>query len=205
MPKYIKSHSNYRLRTKHQDVKDGTVLERDISTVGGINTFATGQSTIYSSGNFIMTVNNSGGPSRHVTKKGWLPNSESGDTWNADVLRNYTSDVNGSKETNIVLRNDFMDLRSFACYGSLYGLIQTTVGQIIDTFPYELYTGTGSGNVMKHRLVTTVDGSSLIIRETLIPKGIPHTRTSLNLVILELLSHMFLSMKTCMRFQILAE
>lgn len=160
MPKYIKSHSNYRLRTKHQDVKDGTVLERDISTVGGINTFATGQSTIYSSGNFIMTVNNSGGPSRHVTKKGWLPNSESGDTWNADVLRNYTSDVNGSKETNIVLRNDFMDLRSFACYGSLYGLIQTTVGQIIDTFPYELYTGTGSDNVMKHRLVTTVDGSS---------------------------------------------
>ena len=58
MPKYIKSHSNYRLSTKHQSVRNGTVLERDISTVGGVNSFATGQSTIYSSGNFIMTVNN---------------------------------------------------------------------------------------------------------------------------------------------------
>lgn len=160
MPKYIKSHSNYRLRTKHQDVNNGTVLERDISTVGGINTFATGQSTVYSSGNFIMTVNNSGGPSRHIQKKEWLPNSESGDTWNADVLRNYTSDVNASKESDISVKNDFMDLRSFACYGSLYELIQTTVGQIIDNFPYEVYTGTGSDNFIKHKLVATLDGSS---------------------------------------------
>ena len=75
MPKYIKSHSNYRLSTKHQSVRNGTVLERDISTVGGVNSFATGQSTIYSSGNFIMTVNNTASASRHIVKKGWLPNS----------------------------------------------------------------------------------------------------------------------------------
>ena len=78
MPKYIKSHSNYRLSTKHQSVRNGTVLERDISTVGGVNSFATGQSTIYSSGNFIMTVNNTASASRHIVKKGWLPNSENG-------------------------------------------------------------------------------------------------------------------------------
>ena len=160
MPKYIKSHSNYRLSTKHQNVKNGTILERDISTVGGVNSFATGQSTIYSSGNFVMTINNTASASRHIVKKGWLSNSESGNTWNSDVLQNYTSDVNGSKESNIILKNDFMDLRSFACYGSLYGLIQTSITNIINNFPYELYTGTGSDNVVKHYLTASVNATS---------------------------------------------
>ena len=160
MPKYIKSHSNYRLSTKHQNVKNGTILERDISTVGGVNSFATGQSTIYSSGNFVMTINNTASASRHIVKKGWLSNSESGNTWNSDVLQNYTSDVNGSKESNIILKNDFMDLRSFACYGSLYGLVQTSITNIINNFPYELYTGTGSDNVVKHYLTASVDATS---------------------------------------------
>ena len=160
MPKYIKSHSNYRLSTKHQSVKNGTVLERDISTVGGVNSFATGQSTIYSSGNFIMTVNNTTSASRHIVKKGWLPNSENGNIWNTDALKNCTSDINGSKEANIILKNDFLDLRSFACYGSLYSLIQTSIANIINNFPYEIYTGTGSDNFVKHYFSVNVDSTS---------------------------------------------
>ena len=53
---YIKSHSNYVLKTKHQLTKDGTVWERDMTTIGGLNQYAKGQVPIYKSGNFIITV-----------------------------------------------------------------------------------------------------------------------------------------------------
>lgn len=160
MPKYIKSHSNYRLNSVHQVVKNGKILERDISTIGGVDSFATGQSTIYSSGNFIITTNNTPSPSRHIIKKDWLANSESGDTWNTDVLQNYTSDINGSVESKINLNNDFVDLRSFACYGSLYDLIQTSISKIIDKFPYEIYTGSGTEIFEKHYFSANVKGMS---------------------------------------------
>ena len=57
MAGYIKSHSNYRLQTRHQTVNDGIILERDISTVGGINAFSEGQASVYQSGNFVILVN----------------------------------------------------------------------------------------------------------------------------------------------------
>lgn len=159
MAKYIKSHSNYRLSSNHQDTKKGTILERDISTIGGVDTFATGQSTIYSSGNFVMTINNESSASRHVLKRGWLANSESGDTWNADVLENYTSDINGSVEKSIQMKNDFMDLRAFSCYGSLYNLVQSSITDILERYPYEIYTGTGDIEYKIHKLEATIDAS----------------------------------------------
>lgn len=159
MSKYIKSHSNYRLSSRHQITNQGTILESDISTLGGVNSFATGQSTIYSSGNFVMTINNERSASRHIIKKGWEPNSESGNTWNAEVLQNYTSDINGSVEQLISIKNDFLDLRSFACYGSLYDLIENSVNGILVNFPYEVYTGTGNFDFKRHKLVAKIDGS----------------------------------------------
>ena len=55
---YIKSYSNYVLRTKHQNSNRGTIYERDITTIGGRDQFAKGQTPIYKSGNFVITVNN---------------------------------------------------------------------------------------------------------------------------------------------------
>ena len=55
---YIKSFSNYVLKRKQQDINSGTIYERDITTIGGLNQFAKGQVPIYKSGNFIITVNN---------------------------------------------------------------------------------------------------------------------------------------------------
>lgn len=140
MSAYIKSHSNFRLNTRHQLVNGGVIYERDITTIGGVSPLGAGQSTIYSSGNFIITTNNETSPSRHIVKSNWLPNSN-GETWNENVLANETSDINGSISSGITLTmlNDFMDLKSFACYGSLYMLIQNSIANIIDKFPYELY------------------------------------------------------------------
>ena len=139
MAGYIKSHSNYRLQTRHQLTNDGTIFERDISTIGGVDSFATGQATIYQSGNFVMVVNNTKTASRHIKVKEWLASGDNNDTWDVNSLLSHSSDVNGSVEDKIMLKNDFMDLRSFAYYGSLADLVQNTVTKILSTFPYELY------------------------------------------------------------------
>ena len=141
MAGYIKSHSNYRLQTRHQIVNDGVIYERDISTVGGVNSFATGQSTIYQSGNFVIVVNNGASASRNIRKGAWLASGDDNDTWNEEILSQHSSDINGSVEKTIMLKNDFMDLRSFAYYGSLSDLIENTVLKIVSTYPYELYYG----------------------------------------------------------------
>lgn len=141
MAGYIKSHSNYRLQSRHQTVNDGVILERDISTIGGVNSFATGQTTVYQSGNFVMVVNNSTPASRHIRKKSWLSPGNDSDMWDENVLSEYTSDINGSIEKKIMLKNDFMDFRSFAYYGSLADLIQNSILSILTKFPYEIYFG----------------------------------------------------------------
>lgn len=142
MVKYIKSHSNYRLQNRHQVTHDGIIFERDISTVGGVNTFVNGQATVYQSGNFVMVVNNGGSIARHVKKDEWLASGDDNYFWDENTLQGYSSDVNGSVEQSILLKNDFMDLRSFAYYGSLSDLIENTVSQILTEYPYELYINT---------------------------------------------------------------
>ena len=58
MTKYVKSYSNYVLKTKHQETNDGIIYERDITTIGGRDHFSAGQVPLYRSGNFIITINN---------------------------------------------------------------------------------------------------------------------------------------------------
>ena len=161
MPKYIKSHSNYRLSTKHQNVNGGKILERDITTIGGISPFAMGQNTIHSSGNFIIAINDSTGPSRHIKKGGWVNNDMSGATWTHSVLMNQASDVNASIEKNIVLKNDYMDFRTFACYGSLADLVENSIGDILERFPYEIYTDEGDGEYMEYTVKGSLDATEL--------------------------------------------
>ena len=67
---FIKSHSNYVLKKRHQDVYDGTIFERDITTIGGIGTFPMGQVPVYRSSNFIITVNGGNTVSKETAKKG---------------------------------------------------------------------------------------------------------------------------------------
>ena len=171
MPKYIKSHSNYRLATKHQNVNGGKISERDITTIGGVSPFAAGQTTIHSSGNFIIAINDSTGPSRHIKKKGWMNNDESGATWTNEVLANQSSDVNASVESKIVLKNDYMDFRTFACYGSLADLVQNSVGDILEKFPYEIYTDEGNADYKEYQIKGSLDAVELTAEGKVSGKG----------------------------------
>ncbi len=138
MGRYVKSHSNYVLKTKHQEINDGIIYERDITTIGGRDRFAKGQVPIYKSGNFVITVNNDNTAYKKTPSQEWKGNDE-GDVWTLDILKNYEKDEKSSDDRKIVLKKDYYDLRDFAYFGSCSELIRTSVNNIIDKFPGELF------------------------------------------------------------------
>ena len=133
----IKSHSNYVIRKRHQYTTDGTIFERDITTIGGLDQFAPGQVPVYRHGNFIITVNNEDNSSRHVMPVKWEEN-EDGNVWDVDALEKQKSDPS-SVEDSIVIKKDYYNLMDFAYYGSCAELIRGSVTDIIRRFPGELY------------------------------------------------------------------
>lgn len=136
---YIKSHSNYVLKSKHQDIKDGTIYERDITTIGGLNQFSKSQIPIYKSSNFIITVRNDGRPSNQYNTEKWKENESGGTIWTLENISGMTSNTDEGDDTKIVLKQDYYDLGDFAYYGSLTELFRASVTDIIDRFPGELY------------------------------------------------------------------
>ena len=138
---YIKTHSNYVLKKRHKFVNgDGTIFERDITTIGGVDQFAPGQIPMYKSGNFIVTVNNENNASRHIKGKGWAENP-SGTTWTERIIvENYNS-LASIDDTNqhMYFNKDFYKFTDFAYYGSLSSMVKASLKEIIDNFPGELY------------------------------------------------------------------
>ena len=138
MPKYIKSHSNYVLKKKHQDIYDGTIWERDITTIGGVNQFARGQVPIFKDSNFIITVRDDGKVANQYNRMKWKSN-ESGDTWTLSDVSGLTSDFEEQNDLKIVLKQDYYDFCDFAYYGSLNELFRSSINDIISRFPGEMY------------------------------------------------------------------
>lgn len=136
---YIKSHSNYVLQQKHQNIKDGTIFERDITTIGGVNQFSPNQTPIYRSNNFIITVRDDGRPSNQFNTEKWEENGVSGEVWTINSISGLTSDTVADDDTKIVLKQDYYDFRDFAYYGSLTELFRASVTDIVSKFPGELY------------------------------------------------------------------
>lgn len=165
MPQYIKSHSNYVLKSKHQTLADGsTIFERDITTIGGLNQFAPGQTPIYRSNNFIITVRDDGGISNQYNRKKWTQNTKSGDTWTMTSLEGMLSEGSDQDDTKIVLKQDYYDFRDFCYYGSLAEMFRASITDIIARFPGELY---GTTNNVYYTETETVDGSLIETRKKL--------------------------------------
>ncbi len=138
MAKYIKSHSNYVLRTKHQQTNDGTIFERDITTIGGRDQFARGQVPIYRSGNFVITTSNDNSVYKKVSETDWHRN-EGGEIWTLDTLSHYQKDEKSSYDKKIVIKKDYFDLRDYAYYGSCSELMRVSIDDILKRYPGELY------------------------------------------------------------------
>lgn len=142
---YIKSHSNYVLKTLHQTTRGGNIWERDITTIGGVDSFTPGQIPVYKSGNFIITVNNEDAPSRSIGGIEWANNKNSGNTWTLDAIDGIVKNEQ-EDDTQIVLKRDYYDLKDFAYYGSCYELVRASITDIINRFPGELYAGERAEN-----------------------------------------------------------
>lgn len=134
---YIKSHSNYVIKKRHQDTNDGTIFERDITTIGGINRFSKGQLPIYNSGNFIITARETNKTSKDYSNDNWFKNG------GEDIIWTYQDAAQQSQQKedslSIVLKRDYYSLRDFAYFGSCSELIRASITDIINRFPGELY------------------------------------------------------------------
>ena len=167
----IKSHSNYVLKKKHQEIQDGTIWERDITTIGGVNQFSPGQIPIYKSSNFIITVRNDGKIANQYNKVKWKEN-ESGDTWTLETISGMTSEFEDQNDVKIVLKQDYYDFCDFAYYGSLAEMFRASINDVLSRFPGELY-GTD-----EYAYYTNVVISDFERVESRIPLGKPIAETS---------------------------
>ena len=137
MPKYIKTHSNYVLKKKHQDVSDGRIWERDITTIGGVNQFSPSQTPIYKSSNFIITVRNDGNASNQYNSTKWESNGKS-EVWTLENLNGLVNPDSSENDLKIVLKNDYYDFCDFAYYGSLSEMLRASINDVVSRFPGEL-------------------------------------------------------------------
>lgn len=137
MDKYIKSHSNFVLKSKHKTTNDGTIFERDWTTIGGVDSFAPNQVPIYRSGNFIITVNNENPVLKPYSSNDWKENSD-GEVWTVSHVENVSANTE-FKDNKIVIKNDYYELADFAYYGSCSDLIRGSLNDILTRFPSELF------------------------------------------------------------------
>lgn len=135
MSQYIKSHSNYVLKSKHQSITDGTIWERDITTIGGLNTFTPHQTPTYRSNNFIITVRDDGGVSKQHNTKKWVDNGSNSEVWTVKSISSTTTSTDFEDDTEIVLKQDYYDFSDFAYYGSLSELFRASITDAINRFP----------------------------------------------------------------------
>ena len=146
MAQYTKSYSNYVLKKHHQDVKDGEILERDITTIDALNQFAPGQVPIFRDGTFLITVNNEAPISRDVSTTPWEENETSGSVWTIREANSAIPDSVIDIDDEIELNTDCRSLRDFAYFGSCSELIRTSLADIMLRFPGELYSQAKEGD-----------------------------------------------------------
>lgn len=136
MAKYIKQHSNYIKEVVRQNTSDGKILESDWTTVGGINNFSPSQPVIYKSNNFLISVSDSETKSYDTIQEKWTKSADGNDEWDYNDVKNEETVDN---DNAIKLNDNIYDLRNFAYYGSCQELIRSSINNILNKFPGEMY------------------------------------------------------------------
>ena len=127
MGKYTRISSSYILRKKHKTLTGSQILERDWTTVGGLDRFTPGKKPYYRGGNFVFTSNSvPSSQKKHVYGK-WIGE------WTYDDVKNITSSVNEVK-----VNQSSNDLRDFAYFGSCVEMVRASIENIIKYFPAQI-------------------------------------------------------------------
>ena len=127
--RYSRNYSNYILRKKHQDIKNGTIWERDWVTIGAKHQIEKGKRPFYGDSGFLYTINNIPSTKKKHDYGKWVAE------WFYDDVKDAQSLVN-SVEINHISN----DIRDFVYYGSCMELISASVLDIIRKFPAVMYS-----------------------------------------------------------------
>lgn len=127
--KYTKFTSNYIKRSKHQNISNGSIFERNWVTTGSKLNFGKDKTPYYNEGGFIFTTSNVPTFQKKLKIYGTT------NVWKYEDVKDVSDDAN-----KIVLQENSNDLRDFAYFGSCVTLVQTSIENIIKEFPASIFT-----------------------------------------------------------------
>lgn len=127
--KYTKFTSNYIKRSKHQNISNGSIFERNWVTTGSKLNFGKDKKPYYTEGGFIFTTSNVPTFQKKLKMYGTT------NVWTYDDVKDASDDAN-----KIVIQENSNDLRNFVYYGSCVTLVQTSIENIIKEFPGSIFT-----------------------------------------------------------------
>lgn len=140
MSRYTKITSKYILAKRHQDIAQGTLYERDWTTIGNVHRLEPGKRPYFGDGNFLFTES-----TIPVYKK----RRKTG-KWVGNYTYNDVKDVNDV--VNIInVNTDSDNLTDYAYWGSMTELFRGSVEHIISTFPGRLRSTKMKFSVHWHR------------------------------------------------------
>ena len=133
--------SNYTLRTKHKSLnkKDSAIYVRDYMVTTNNGGWDSG-SIPYGENNFKMVHRFDEKEARKHSYGKWLSNGNS-DVWTLKDIENGLSNNENIKEINrkMVMNTSYKSLLDFAYFGNCTEMVKSSVTDIINKFPGELY------------------------------------------------------------------
>ena len=135
--RYIKTHSNYVIKDLHQSTNIGNIYERDFMTISDLNSYAPNSLPAYGLNGFKMVVRSGVNFKKKHHYGNWLKNDACGTKtmyWTLQCM-----DETNTDKGEVALKPNLNSVLDFACYGSTSKMIESSVKNIINTYPGELY------------------------------------------------------------------
>ena len=135
--RFIKTRSNYVIKDLHQTTNIGNIYERDFMTISDLNSYAPGSLPAYGLNGFKMVVRDGINLKKKHHYGNWLKNDACGTKtmyWTLQCM-----DENDISTNEVVLKPNLNSVLDFACYGSTSKMIESSVKDVINKYPGELF------------------------------------------------------------------
>ena len=133
--RFIKTHSNYVIKDLHQTTNIGNIYERDFMTISDLNSYAPGSLPAYGLNGFKMVIRDGINLKKKHHYGNWLKDNETKSMyWTLQSV-----DENDKSGNEVVLKPNLNSVLDFACYGSTSKMIESSVKDVINKYPGELF------------------------------------------------------------------
>lgn len=138
---YIVNRSNYTTKKRHKTLSDSTIMERDYMITTNLGGWGDNFIGYDGANNFKILQGSIVNNFRKHSYGKWLEPPESCSVpYGDESFWGYCDAANAENtENTIVPKYDYNSLRNFAYFGSCYELVTTSLEDIINKFPGELY------------------------------------------------------------------